>query len=105
VSSSPSSSLPAAARHPVVSVHSIRTHQESKMGHLARPWLTLVLGQDHISTGVDARLWLPSKGRYQHTESVISQRWMQPPMNQDDLVRQAIMALQTYQRREGYDPS
>jgi hypothetical protein len=104
-SPSPSSSLPAAVRHPEVSVHSVSQHQQLQGSLKAKPYLTLVVGQDSISTGLTARLWLPSRGRWATSELLIGSRWLMPPMNVEDLARLGIRGLHTYLVRSGAEPA
>jgi hypothetical protein len=88
-------------KHPVITPASIRAFQEGKYGHGGRPWMSLHVGQDAISTGMHAILWLPSGGRYANSETIIAQRWLMPPMNADDLIVLAVRGLNAALERRG----
>jgi hypothetical protein len=97
--------VPAVARHPEISLQSIRNYQNGLPSLKAKPWLTLVVGQDAISTGMSATLWLPSRGRWEHTENLVRQRWLMPPMNVNDLISLALRGLESWEVRNGTRPA
>lgn len=97
--------VPAAVAHPEITQHSISQHQETGSNRAKKPYLVVVTGTDAISTGLSARLWLPTGGRWAHSESLVHQRWLMPPMNVEDIVRITIRGLHTYLVRSGAEPA
>lgn len=62
------------------------------------PGLVVVAGVDAISSGITVQTWRQTGAEWPSRKTLITRRWQQPLLTDEELVRIAVLALQ-----EAYD--
>lgn len=79
-----------------ISGHSISEHHRISGASGGLPSLHVIVGTDATSGGMAALAALPTGGRWQNTQALVTARWQDHPQSVEECVRIAIRGLQAY---------